>query len=130
VGKNGLGWDRVSLWQELAIDDVQRRTLILRCHRARFEGPHIYDGSVDIHVTVNQRVADNLRPDHAESFPCKLVAESSGMEKFTKERYIVLQNSEWRMLTRFIAIIGLWIVIMGLLVYRGSAWFLQSKSGN
>jgi hypothetical protein len=79
---------------------------------------------------VNQRVADNLNPDHAESFPCKLVAESSGMKIFTKKRYIVLQNSEWRMLTRFIAIIGLWIVIMGLLVYRDSAWFLQTKSGN
>jgi hypothetical protein len=52
----------------------------------------VNDGPVDIHTAVNQRVADNLRADHAESFPCKLVAESSGMEKFTKERYIVLQN--------------------------------------
>jgi hypothetical protein len=67
----------------------------------------VYDGPVDIHVAVKQRVADNLRPNHAESSPCKLVAESSGMEKFTKERYIVLQNSDWRMLTRFIAIIRL-----------------------
>jgi hypothetical protein len=31
----------------------------------------VYDGPVDIHVAVNQRVADNIRPDHAESFLSK-----------------------------------------------------------
>jgi hypothetical protein len=86
---------------------IQVTTLLTRAVTEPFLKHLVYDGSVDIHETVNQRVADNLRPDHAESFPCMLVAESSSMEKFTKERYIVLQNMEWRMLTRFIAIIRL-----------------------
>lgn len=32
---------RVSLWQEIATDDVQRRASILQCHRVRFGAPRI-----------------------------------------------------------------------------------------
>jgi hypothetical protein len=52
------------------------------------------------------------------------------MKKFTKERYIVLQDLDSRMLTRPIAIIRMLLVIMRLPDYGDSAWFLLAKSGN